>query len=175
VQPGIARALLIGVAFAVGMASACVPPVSAATKPCKEIERTAPAPANAKNLIELQANPRRPTFNVELDNDLGGDDSISFPPQSGRRPGRTADVAAEFTDPPRYKDHPLEAKRFVAAHASKSGRSIVLYACFEDVPKWSAGRWEGTVALYGPKLHDFTYGVVITTKWPHGSRSRRFW
>lgn len=136
------------------------------TSSCKEAENTQPAPENAKNLIELAPNPARPTFDVELDYHSDGKDDISFPPRAGRRPGTDADVAAEITDAPRYKGHGLKGDRFVAAHASKSGRSITLYVCFENVPKYAAGRWEGTVAIFGPKLSDFTYAIVVTTKWP---------
>jgi hypothetical protein len=63
-------------------------------------------------------------------------------------------------------DRRLKGDRFIAAHASKSGRSIVLEACFENIPQYAAGRYEGTVALFGPKLADFTYAMVVTTKWP---------
>ena len=139
---------------------------NAQTPSCKEAENTQPAPENAKNLIELAPNPARPTFDVELDYHTDGKDDISFPPKAGRRPGTNADVAAEITDAPRYKGHGLKGDRFVAAHASKSGRNIILYACFENVPSYAAGRWEGTVAIFGPKLSDFTYAIVVTTKWP---------
>ena len=80
--------------------------------------------------------------------------------------GTDADVAAEFTDAPRFNGHPLNGDRFIAAHASKSGRSVIVYVCFEHVPGYAAGRWEGTIAVFGPKLSDFTYAIVVTTKWP---------
>ena len=136
------------------------------TPPCKEVEKTQPAPENAKNLVELQSNAARPTFDVQLDSRTKGDDNISFTPQAGARPGSTADVAAEFTDAPRYKGERLGGQEFIAAHASESGRRIVVEACFENVPSFTAGRYEGTTALFGPKLADFNYAIVVTTKWP---------
>jgi hypothetical protein len=136
------------------------------TPPCKEAEKTQPASEDANNLIELQPNSLRPTFDVALDYHTDGEDDISFPPKAGKRPGSEADVAAEFTDPPRYKGHGLKGDRFIAAHASKSGRRIVLYVCFDKIPQYAAGRYEGTIDIFGPKLADFTYAIVVTTKWP---------
>ena len=34
------------------------------------------------------------------------------------------------------------------------------------VPQYAAGRYEGTVHVYGPKIADFYYAIVVTTKWP---------
>jgi hypothetical protein len=137
-----------------------------AAPPCKELETTQPAADNAQDLIELQPNPLEPTFSVQLDDHSAGDDDITFLPKGGQRPGTDADVAAEFNDVPRYKGNRLGGERFIAAHAGKSGRSIVLFVCFDKVPAYAAGRYEGTVSLYGPKLADFTYPIVVTTKWP---------
>jgi len=156
------------------LVSACVVSIGALdvsvahgqTLPCKEAEKTQPAPEKAKNLIELQPNAARPTFDVELDYQTSGDDGISFTPKAGKRPGPEADVAAEFTDAPRFKGHRLKGDRFVAAHATNSGRSVVLGVCFQKIPKYAAGRYEGTVSVFGPKLADFTYAIVVTTKWP---------
>jgi hypothetical protein len=134
--------------------------------PCKEAETTQPAAEDAQNLVELAPNAARPTFNVELDYQTDGTDDITFSPKAGKRPGPDADVAAEFTDAPRFNGHALKGDRFIAAHASKSGRSVVVYVCFENVPAYAAGRWEGTIAVFGPKLSDFTYAIVVTTKWP---------
>jgi hypothetical protein len=156
--------LVAGCAVVVGALDATV--AYGQTPSCKEVEQTQPAPENAQNLIELAPNAARPTFDVELDYHAEGKDDISFLPKAGRRPGTDADVAAEFTDAPRYKGDRLKGDRFISAHASKSGRSIVLYVCFEKIPGYAAGRWEGTVAIFGPKLSDFTYAIVVTTKWP---------
>lgn len=135
------------------------------TPPCKERETTRPAAEDATNLLELQSNAARPTFDVELAYNTNGGDDISFTPMAGRRPS-SADVGAEFTDAPRYDGRRLRGERFVAAHASESGRQIVLEACFEKIPEYDAGRWEGTISIYGPQLSDFTYAIVVTTKWP---------
>jgi hypothetical protein len=89
----------------------------AQTQPCKEAEKTQPAPEGAQNLIELQTNAARPTFDVELDYHPSGDDDISFTPKAGRRPGSDADVAAEFTDAPRYKE--LAPTSRVGGHAAR--------------------------------------------------------
>lgn len=162
----LARGVLLVTACAVVVGALDATVAHGQTPPCKEAEKTQPAAENAQNPIELAPNAARPTFDVELDDHTDGKDDISFPPKAGRRPGSDADVAAEFTDAPRYKGHGLKGDRFIAAHASKSGRSIVLYVCFEKIPEYAAGRWEGTVAIFGPELSDFTYAIVVTTKWP---------
>jgi hypothetical protein len=159
-------ALLVVTACAAVVGAFNAPVAYGDTPPCKEAETTKPAPEGAQNLIELAPNPARPTFNVELDSQPDGTDDITFPPAAGRRPGTDADVAAEFTDAPRFNGHPLKGDRFIAAHASKSGRSVLVYVCFENVPGFAAGRWEGTIAVFGPNLSDFTYAIVVTTKWP---------
>lgn len=133
---------------------------------CEEEERTEPAGEGAENLLELQPNAARPTFDVELSYNTDGGDEISFTPMAGRRPGAAADVAAEFTDAPRYDGQRLKGQRHVAARPSESGRQILVEACFANVPKYAAGRWEGTISVYGPRLSDFTYAIVVTTKWP---------
>lgn len=138
------------------------------TQPCKEIETsTQPAPEDATNLIELQSNAARPTFDVELAFSSSGADDISFTPKARKRlVGNSADVAAEFTDAPRFEGHRLKGDNYIAAHASKTGRQLVLEACFEKIPSMTAGRYEGTVSIYGPRLSDFTYAIVVTTKLP---------
>jgi hypothetical protein len=160
------RALLVLTSCAAGIGALNATVAYAETPPCKEAETTRPAAEDAQNLIELAPNAARPTFNVELDYASDGRDDITFQPKAGRRPGTDADVAAEFTDAPRFNGHPLKGDRFIAAHASKSGRSVIVYVCFENVPGYAAGRWEGTIAVFGPKLSDFTYAIVVTTKWP---------
>jgi hypothetical protein len=149
---------------AVGAGSASAGPQK--TPACKEIERSRPAAENAKNLLDLQPNAARPTFDVELGYATSGNDEISFVPKGSKRPGQQADVAAEFTDAPRFSGQRLGGDKFIAAHASESGRRIVLEACFENVSQYAAGRYTGTVSVYGPKIADFTYAIVVTTKWP---------
>jgi hypothetical protein len=39
-------------------------------------------------------------------------------------------------------------------------------ACFEDVNHWYAGSYESTIRVYGPRIADFNYALVVTTKWP---------
>src|SRR5262249_61468622 len=95
-----------------------------------------------------------------------GDAEISFALQAGKDVGRKANVAAEVTDLPRLNNHRLGGKVFVAAHPSESGRRVVVEVCLADVSNWDAGRFQGTIAVYGPKLADFTYAIVVTTKWP---------
>jgi uncharacterized membrane protein len=131
---------------------------------CEEKEGTPPSGPNAKNLIELQANKARPTFDVGLADKSAGKDNISFSPKAGERIGNR--VAAEVVDTPRAGEHPLRAEILIAAHPSKSGRAVVVEACFRNVDHWYAGSYAGTIRVYGPRLTDFNYALVVTTKWP---------
>lgn len=157
-----AVALVTGLALA-GQAGA----QGAETKvpPCKENEKKT-LPASAAT-IELQPNKARPTFDVGLANKSEGNDSIFFSPKANERITNDSQVAAELLGTPRAGKHPFHAGQiFVAAHPSQSGRSVVVEACFEDVNHWYAGSYEGTIRVYGPKIADFNYALVVTTKWP---------
>ncbi|HEY7604365.1 MAG TPA: hypothetical protein VH760_08875 [Gaiellaceae bacterium] len=152
-------ALLLSAAAARGAATDGVPA-------CKEVETTEPAADDATGLILLQSNAARPTFDIALADKSDGDDQITFTPTGGMDLGRTADVAAELTDFPRRSTHRLHGLVSVAAHPSKSGERVVVEACLENVRNWDAGQYKGTVSVYGPTIADFSYAVVITSKWP---------
>jgi hypothetical protein len=144
-----------------------VPSVARAETPlCQENETAEPAPENQTGLIELQSNAARATFDVKLDDHTSGSDTITFNPQAGKRPGRDAVIAAEITDSLRLNGQPLGGTLHVGAGPNGSGRRVVLEACLENVPQFTAGRYQGTVSIYGPKLADFNYAIVVTTKWP---------
>ena len=130
---------------------------------CKENEKET-QPASAANPIELQANKARPTFDVGLADKSEGNDSIFFSPKADDRIDNQ--VAAELLGAPRAGKHRFHGLIFVAAHPSQSGRSAVVEACFEDVNHWYAGSYEGTFRVYGPRIADFNYALVVTTKWP---------
>jgi hypothetical protein len=130
---------------------------------CKENEKET-QPASTTNPIELQANKARPTFDVGLADKSDGDDNIFFSPKAGERIDNR--VAAELLGSPRAGRHRFHGLISVAAHPSQSGRSVVVEACFEDVNHWSAGSYEGTIRVYGPQIADFSYALVVTTKWP---------
>ncbi len=131
---------------------------------CKEKEGTPPSSPNDQNLIELQANKARPTFDVGLADKPDGKDNISFSPKGGERIGNR--VAAEVVDTPRAGKHRLRAELLIAAHPSKSGRTVVVEACFRNSDHWYAESYAGTIRVYGPRLTDFNYALVVTTKWP---------
>jgi hypothetical protein len=131
---------------------------------CTEHELTLPSAADAQNLIELQANKARPTFDVGLADKPSGQDNISFSPKTAE-PIDTR-VAAEVVDTPRAGRHPLRAEILIAAHPSKSGRAVVVEVCFRDADHWYAGSYAGTIRVYGPRITDFNYALVVTTKWP---------
>jgi hypothetical protein len=90
---------------------------------------------------------------------------ISFLPEGGRRLGQGAEIAAE-AEPPLSGSVALGGDLSVAAHGTASGRSAVVDICLEHVPRFAAGRYQGTIAVYGPKIADFSYALVVTAKWP---------
>jgi hypothetical protein len=144
-----------------------VAPSAPAQEPaCKEQETTEPAADDAKDLLELQPNTARPTFDVSLKDEASGGDEISFSPAGGKRVGRKADIGAEVTDIPRAKSERLGGRLSVAAHANESGRRVVVEICLDEVPRFAAGRYEGTISVFGPRFADFNYALVITAKWP---------
>lgn len=130
---------------------------------CKENEQGT-QPAATANPIELQANKARPTFDVGLADKPDGNDNIFFSPKAGER--IDSQVAAELLGSPRAGKHRFHGQIFVAAHPSQSDRSAVVEACFEGVDHWYAGSYEGTIRVYGPQIADFSYALVVTTKWP---------
>lgn len=155
-------ALSISLATAPGQAKPIPAPML-----CKANEQnTEPSAPDAKDLIELQPNAARPTFDVGLGDKSSSDDKISFTPKGGMRVGRKVDLAADMTDPPRSGTQPFRGNVFVAAHGTSSGRTAVLDVCIEDHSHWKAGRYQGTIVLYGPKFVDFSYALVVTSKWP---------
>lgn len=158
---------LIAVAVAVtpwGVAAASAPELPA--RACDEQEQTEPAAEGATDLFELQPNTARPTFEVSLEDNSEGSDEISFVPREAKRIGRSADIAVEITDFPRASGERIDAQISIAAHANKSGRRAVVEVCLADVASFAAGRYEGTVSVFGPRFADFNYALVVTTKWP---------
>jgi hypothetical protein len=39
-------------------------------------------------------------------------------------------------------------------------------ACISKKGDWEAGTYEGTVQVYGPRFTEFSYPLVVTSKWP---------
>lgn len=160
----LAAAVAIAVALSLAANAVAQGPRPTA-RTCKENENaTKPASSNATNLIELQPNKSRPTFDVGLADKSSGKDNITFSPKAGERIG--TDVAAEVLDAPRANTHPLHATISAAAHPSKSGERAVVEVCLEGVSPWYAGTYQGTINVYGPRISDFSYALVVTTKWP---------
>ena len=159
--------VIVAVAVALFLSAVARGATTGSAPACKDVEtRTEPAADNAANLLELQTNAARPTFDIALADKSSGEDDITFSTKGGKRVGRTTDVAAELTDFPRRSGHRLHGRVFVAAHPSKSGERVIVEACLENVRYWDAGQYKGTFLVYGPTIADFTYALVITSKWP---------
>jgi hypothetical protein len=142
-------------------------PAFAQVSECKnEPEKANAAPLGAKDLIQLQPNAARPTLDIALADKSGGTDKISFLPKAGRRVGVGTRVAAELTDAPRTGSAPLGGDIFVRANGTASARRVEVAVCLANIPRFAAGRYLGTITIYGPDFADFNYALAITTKWP---------
>lgn len=134
-------------------------PALAQVSSCKnEPEKAKAAPLGAKDLIQLQPSAARPTFDIALADKSGGADKISFLPKAGRRVGVGTRVAAELTDAPRTGSAPLGGDIFVRANGTASARRVEVAVCLANIPRFAAGRYLGTITIYGPDLADWSYG-----------------
>jgi uncharacterized membrane protein len=166
VPSGIRFLLAVAATAVLALSVGTVEHAAAAESPpeCDEPATVKPARRNALDLIELQPNALRPTFDIGLGHETSGADEISLRPKAGERFGPR--VAAELLDRPRKGSQALEGEIRISARPSKSGRVVIVAACLEGVSQWKAGRYEGVVAVYGPRIADFNYALVVTSKWP---------
>jgi hypothetical protein len=135
---------------------------------CKELKARQAAPSKPPG-IELQSNRARPSMAIALADQQSAIDSIAFSTK-GRQTAPDnprANTSAILTEAPRR----AAAERFdgeVEAMAETlAGRTIVvLTVCVTRGDALRAGAFQGTARIYGPKVADFDYAVIITEKWP---------
>jgi hypothetical protein len=143
------------------------PAGAAAQDKCAAAANASPAPADATDLVELAPNANQPTFEVTLgDKKEVLDDELRLGRKGSIRLGAVSTVAADLIDPPRAGTKRLQGNIQLAAVVNQSQTRVVTYACVTSTSRWDAGRYEGSLLLYGPNLQDFTYAFVVTTKWP---------
>lgn len=128
--------------------------------------------------VELQANRARPTLTIALADRLSAEDSISFSSKDRKRvqdSGRATTSAVFIETPRRSASEPMDGT-VTAKATSELGQTIVrLTVCVDRGALLKAGAFQGTVRIYGPKVSDFDYAVVITEKWPWQIAAATLW
>jgi hypothetical protein len=119
--------------------------------------------------IELQANRARPTLAIALADRPSASDTIAFSTK-GRQfvpPESRARTSAVLLETPRR----APAERFDGAIGVKAepwvgGTVVRVSVCVSRGAVLKAGAFQGTVRVYGPRVDDFDYAVIVTEKWP---------
>lgn len=132
--------------------------------PCTERKLRA-APLSAKNPIELQANRSRPTFTIALADGDRANAAISLVPKNRVRVQRD-NVSAQVIEVPRKGSERIHADVTAAAKPGAGGSVVFLRVCVNHAGIFKAGSYEGTVRIYGPRITELDYALVITQKWP---------
>jgi len=141
-------------------------PAAAAEPPtCAQVEHP-PSPEDAADLVELQPNAARPSLDLTVDSKGAAMEDIRFSPQERRRLGKDFKVTADLIEFPRSEGKRFSGTVDVGARTDSAGRTVVLTACANNGGTFEAGRFQGSVSLYGPSLTDFNYAVTLTDKWP---------
>jgi hypothetical protein len=140
-------------------------PQAQAQENCMEVPGPGP-PANVNRLAELQANAARATFTVPLDSSRAAQDDITLPVKGNENVGTSERDATARLEPPRRNNRRLRADVRVAATPTELGTGIVVCASISNKGRWEAGTYAGTVQIYGPRFSEFSYPLVVTTKWP---------
>jgi hypothetical protein len=137
---------------------------------CREVKGKQAAPNNPENPgIELQSNRARPTLAIALADRQSAVDSISFSTKDrllvpDTRRERTSAVLLET--PRRSATEPFDGDVKVKASPLVGGTIVRLTACVDRGSILKAGAFQGTARIYGPKVADFDYAVIVTEKWP---------
>jgi hypothetical protein len=83
----------------------------------------------------------------------------------GRRPLGKA-ISAVLIDVPRRGNDRIDAEVRAKATPFIGGTTARLQVCVDRGSVMTAGSYQGTVRIYGPKVSDFDYAVIVTEKWP---------
>jgi hypothetical protein len=137
-------------------------------KECREWKAQRAAPSNDGG-VELQSNRARPSMVIALADTQSHVDMIGFSTKGRQtvpdKPRTRTSVV--LTEAPRRAaaerfDGQLEARAETLAGAT----IVVLKVCVTRGEKLRAGAFQGTARIYGPRVADFDYAVIITEKWP---------
>ena len=144
-------------------------PVQAAEQTCAEKDG-ASVPASVKNPRELQANAKRANLSVALDGFESADGTVTLPVKDGRKVAkgpRDEAATAEIVDVPQRNQRDLDAEIDVSAVPGGGGTNVVVSACVTNSDAWQAGKFDGTIRVYGPRFTEFSYAMTVTQRWPY--------
>jgi hypothetical protein len=152
------------VAFALTAVAGVVPATAQVT--CDE--ESGKRPSSTADLAELQPDPGAAALSVALGaNESVADDDVSLPSRDRRQIGvLPGDASATYVNWPRFGSDRFAGNIKLAATPGPTGNTVRVGVCIEETKRFSAGRYEGTVQIYGPKFLEFSYPLVVTTKWP---------
>jgi hypothetical protein len=126
----------------------------------------APTPANTAGLAKIQPNPDRPAVALPVDDHTAGRDDIVFETNPREPVGARRDVTAVVLAFPRSEARRLDAQVTARAGPGPTADRVTLEVCVGRKGHFTAGTYEGTVLLYGPRVNEFAYPFAITSKWP---------
>jgi hypothetical protein len=133
-------------------------------KRCRERKFPARSLTDKKKAIELRPYRSPPTFVLALADRQTTHGYVSLTPKGGRV--LRDRVSAQVIERPRQGSTPIAAFIRVAAVPNAGGSIITLRACIERRKLLRAGTYQGTVRIYGPRIGQLDYPLIITEKWP---------
>jgi hypothetical protein len=134
---------------------------------CAEPKAKRAAPG--KKGVQLQANRARPTMALALADKTSDLDTISFSSKGRQRvPDNPRARTSAFLIETLRKSpaSPYEGRVTVKANGAVGTTVVRLTVCVSRGKILSAGAFQGTVRIYGPRVADFDYAVIVTQKWP---------
>jgi hypothetical protein len=137
---------------------------------CREPKATSAAPpAKQSKGVELQTNRARPTLAIALADRQSATDTIAFSTRDRQvvRDDRITRTSAVMLETPRRSAaEPFDGAVDLKADPWVGGTIVRLMVCVDRGGALKAGAFQGTARIYGPKVDDFDYAVIVTEKWP---------
>jgi hypothetical protein len=144
------------------------PPATDATARCRE-KKASHAAKVLPGAVDLETNQSRPTLAIALADRSSAEDSIVFATKGRKRLGdygRRRVSAAFLEFPRRTPTDPFNGVVEPMTKPELGGTFVRLTVCVDRGARFKAGAFQGTVRIYGRRVSDFDYAVIITEKWP---------
>lgn len=126
-----------------------------------------PPPANVTDLPELGPSLKHPTLTVPSGDSGTASGGVTLLVRGEERIGQAkGEATAALIDKPSLKGRELAADLSLAATPIPTGSGVSVRACVSRKNRWEAGTYEGTLHVYGPALQEFSYALVVLSKWP---------
>jgi hypothetical protein len=161
----LAPALILKTAFedsASGRRDECEPTAVASgpAAPNTPADGTPPA-----DLAQLETNEARPTLSIAVADRGSASDSITFT-SKGRTVVKPPPKAVLLEAPRRAPAEPIDSAITLKTATVAGGTAVRLNVCVDRGEVLKAGQYQGTVRLFGPRVIDFDYALIVTQKWP---------